>query len=94
MTVLVLLVVTIAVLATRRSGKLATASDAGETLGSLAIKDEGGAPSNIDDKENGTRQTRSARDARRVNNPQPQPKKPSVFSRAKNKLKKIFKNPF
>jgi serine/threonine-protein kinase len=94
MTVLLLLVVTIAVVATRTSGKLATASDAGETLGSLAIKDEGGSSSTPEGKEAGTKQTRGSRDTRRANNPQPQPKKPSVFSRAKNKLKKIFKNPF
>lgn len=93
-TFLLLLVVTIAVLATRTPGKLATASDAGEKLGSLAVKDENGASSTGEGKEDGTGQTRNAREMRRGNNGRQQPKKPSVFSRAKNKLKKIFKNPF
>jgi serine/threonine-protein kinase len=90
---LLLLVVTIAVFATRTSGKLATASDAGETLGSLAVRDSADDSSVAEDKE--TKQgARNTREARREGSRPVQQKKPSVFSRAKNKLKKIFKNPF
>ena len=92
--VLLLLAATIAVFATRTPGKLTAASDAGETLGKLAVKDESGASSTGDGKGIEARQTRNTRETRRANNPPPEQKKPSVFSRAKNKLKKIFKNPF
>jgi serine/threonine-protein kinase len=92
--VVALLVTTIAVFATRPPGKLTVVSDAGEALGSLAVKDEGGTSSTGGAKGSGARQTRGSRETRRVSNPQSQPKKPSVFGRAKNKLKKIFKNPF
>jgi serine/threonine-protein kinase len=91
--ILLLAVITIAVFATRTPAKLTTASDVGGTLGSLAVKEEarGGIETT---NANVGKQTRTSRETRRVNNPPPQPKKPSVFSRAKNKLKKIFKNPF
>jgi serine/threonine-protein kinase len=91
-TALLLLIVVIALAATRTSGKLATASEVGETLGSLAVRD-GGSDSPAADDGRGTRQgTRNNRETRRtspVRRPE-QPKKPSVLSRAKKKLKKIF----
>jgi hypothetical protein len=87
---LLLVAVTIAVFATRTSGKLAAASDVGETLGSLALKD--GGDSSAVDEDKGTKQgTRNTREARRAGSRPAQPKKPSVFSRAKNKIKKIFR---
>jgi serine/threonine protein kinase len=92
-TVLLLLVVTIAVLATRQTGKLTIASDTSEAISGLAVKEEAQTPLETTSA-NVPRQTRNTRETRRVNSPQAQPKKPSVFSRAKNKLKKIFKNPF
>jgi serine/threonine-protein kinase len=91
--ILLLLVITIAVVATRTPAKLTTASDAGETLSSLAIKDEGGTAIE-ESNANVSKQTRNSREPRRPSTQQAPPKKPSVFSRAKNKLKKIFKNPF
>ena len=92
---LLLLVVAIALTATRTSGKLAAASDAGETLSGLAVR-EGVDNSAAEGDEKDNRQgTRNGRETRRANSGrQPAPKKPSVLSRAKNKLKKIFKNPF
>jgi eukaryotic-like serine/threonine-protein kinase len=94
---LLLLVVAIALTATRTSGKLATASDVGETLNGLAVNESLDAAA-AEGEPKGTRQgIRNSREARRANSgrqPQPQPRKPSVLSRAKNKLKKIFKNPF
>jgi serine/threonine-protein kinase len=93
-TFLLALVITIAVLATRAPGKLATASEAGEKLGNLAVKAEDGASPTEGGREGGARQARGARETRRAGGGRPQPKKPSVFSKAKNKLKKIFKNPF
>jgi len=89
---LVLLAVTIAVFATRTSGKLAAASDAGETLGTLALKDDGESSAADEDKDE-RQGTRNARE-RRAGNRSAQSKKPSVFKRALNKAKKIFKNPF
>jgi serine/threonine-protein kinase len=91
--VLLLLVVTIAVVATRPSGKLTTASDVGERTGGLAIKEAPEGPFETTTANVG-RQPRNTRETRRTNSGRPQPKKPSVLSRAKNKLKKIFKNPF
>lgn len=92
---LLLLVVGIALTATRTPGKLAAASDVGETLSSLAVR-EGADNSAAEGPGKENRQgTRNSRETRRANSGrQPQPKKPSVLSRAKNKLKKIFKNPF
>ncbi len=91
--ILLLVVITIAVVATRTPAKLTTASDVGETLGGLAVKEEAGTPSGMTNANVG-RQTRNSRETRRANNQPVQAKKPSVFSRAKKKLKKIFKNPF
>jgi hypothetical protein len=90
MTALLLVAVTIAVFATRTSGKLAAASDVGQTLGSLALKD--GDDGSAVDEGKGTRQgTRGAREPRRAGGRLPPPKKPSVLTRAKNKIKKIFR---
>ena len=94
MIVLVLLGATIVVFATRTPGKLTAASDAGEALGSLAVKDESGASSIKEGKRSGTRQTRSTRETRRVSSQPPQQKKPSRIKRIFNGAKKIFKNPF
>jgi serine/threonine protein kinase len=94
MMILLLLVVSIAVVATRKPVKLTMASDVGESLGSLAVKDEEEAVSTDEVKESGTRQTRSARETRRTTSQRPQPKKPSVIKRGWNKVKKVFKNPF
>ncbi len=91
--VLLLLVITIAVFATRKPAKLTTVSDVGETLSGLAVKEEAVGPVE-ETNANVGRQPRNPSATRRVNNQRAQPKKPSVFSRAKNKLKKIFKNPF
>ena len=89
---LLLLVVIIAFTATRTSGKLATASDIGETLSGIAVR-EGADDSSAEAGEKDSRQgTRNGKETRRASTGrQPPPKKPSVFSRAKNKLKKIFK---
>lgn len=92
-TVLLLAVITIAVVATRTPAKLTTASDAGETLGGLAVKEEAVGPIGMTNA-NVPKQTRNSKEPRRANSQRPEPKKPSVLSRAKNKLKKIFKNPF
>ena len=91
---LLLVAVAIAVTATRTPGKLATANDVGETLSGLAVR-ENANDSLAEGDGKGTKQgTRNAKDTRRANSGRQQPKKPSVFGRAKNKLKKIFKNPF
>ena len=91
---LLLIVITIAVAATRTSGKLAVASEIGETLGSVALREES-ENSPADEKERQTRRgTRGTRETVRVNSRPAQPKKPSVIKRAWNKTKKIFKNPF
>jgi serine/threonine-protein kinase len=94
MMALLLLVITIAVAATRTSGKLAVASEVGETLGSVALRDESGNSSDEEKEEEARRATRNSREARRTNSRPAQPKKPSVIKRAWNKTKKIFKNPF
>lgn len=91
--ILLLAVITIAVVATRTPAKLTTASDAGETLGGLAVKEEAVGPLETINTNVG-RQPRNSRETRRTNSQRQEPKKPSVLSRAKNKLKKIFKNPF
>jgi serine/threonine-protein kinase len=87
--VLLLLVITIAVFATRKPAKLTTVSDVGETLSGLAVKEEAVGPIETTNANVG-RQPRNSTAARRGNNQRAQPKKPSVFSRAKNKIKKIF----
>jgi serine/threonine protein kinase len=91
---LLLLVITIAVAATRTSGKLAVASEVGETLGSVALRDEGGNSSDEEKEEEARQATRNTRETRRTNSRPAQAKKPSVIKRAWNKTKKIFKNPF
>jgi hypothetical protein len=91
-TALILLVVIIAFTATRTSGKLATASDIGETLSGLAVRDGADNSAAEGGGKDSRQETRNSRETRRTNSGrQPPPKKPSVFSRAKNKLKKIFK---
>jgi hypothetical protein len=92
---LLLVVVAIAVTATRTSGKLATASDVGVTLNGLAVNESSDKASAVDEDRGGKPGTRNTtRGTRRTNSERQQPKKPSVLSRAKNKLKKILKNPF
>jgi serine/threonine protein kinase len=91
---LLLLVVTLAVFATRTPGKLSAASDAGETLGSLAVKNGTGSTA-VDSIINQTRQgTRRAADSRRAGVERAPVKKPSRIKRFINGAKKIFKNPF
>lgn len=95
MMALILLVVGIALTATRTSGKLATASDVGETLSGLAVRQDADSSAADNGSKDNRPGTRNNREARRTNGGRQQPpKKPSVLTRAKNKLKKIFKNPF
>lgn len=85
--ILLLLVITIAVVATRTPAKLTTASDAGDALGSLAIKDEDGGAIE-EGNANVPRQTRNSREPRRTNTQQAPPKKPSGIKRTWNKFKR------
>ncbi|MDT4953175.1 MAG: eukaryotic-like serine/threonine-protein kinase [Acidobacteriota bacterium] len=94
MTTLLLLVLSIAFLATRSDGKILAASNS-EALSSLAVfrAKEGGAPLLIDEGKDGSSRRqggRGAREPRRAVNIQP-PKKESKIKRIFNK---IFKNPF
>jgi hypothetical protein len=94
MTTLLLLVLSIAFLATRSDGKILAASNS-EALSSLAVfrAKEGGAPLLIDEGKDGSSRRqdgRGARESRRAVNIQP-PKKESKIKRIFNK---IFKNPF
>jgi serine/threonine protein kinase len=94
---LLLLVVAIAVAATRSSGKLATASDVGQTLGSLAVREESDSAadsSNAEADKDDKQETRNSRDGRRAGSRPSQQKKPSKIERVLNKAKRIFKNPF
>lgn len=93
-TALLLVVVTLAVFATRTPGKLSAASDAGAALGSLAVKSETGSTT-VDAIVNQTKQgTRRATDSRRAGAERTPVKKPSRIKRIFNGAKKIFKNPF
>ncbi|MDT4898730.1 MAG: eukaryotic-like serine/threonine-protein kinase [Acidobacteriota bacterium] len=92
---LLLLVIAIAVVATRTPGKLAVASEVGETLGSVALRGEGAGLSTDEEKEEeARRETRGTKETRRTTSRPAQQKKPSVIRRAWDKTKKIFKNPF
>lgn len=92
---LLLVVVTIAVFATRTPGKLSAASDAGVALGSLAVKGETGSTA-VDAIVIQSRQgTRRAVESHRSGAEQrPIVKKPSRIKKILNGAKKIFKNPF
>jgi serine/threonine protein kinase len=86
---LVLLAVTIAVLATRPAGKLAAASDVGETLGGLAIKGEAGALPAEANKDSAPKpDVRGTDEPRRTSPRRAQPKKSSAIKRGWNKVKK------
>jgi serine/threonine-protein kinase len=91
---LLLVVVTLAVFATRTPGKLSAASDAGAALGSLAVKSETGGTA-VDAIVNQSKQgARRAGESRRAGAERLPEKKPSRIKRILNGAKKIFKNPF
>jgi serine/threonine protein kinase len=95
MTTLILLVLSIALLATRSDGKILAAKNMKEPLSSADVfgAKDGGPPLLIDEGKDDSRRQggRGAKEARRAVNPRPQPKKESKIKRIFNK---IFKNPF
>jgi serine/threonine-protein kinase len=93
---LLLVGATVAVLATRTSGKLSAASDASQILTGLAVIGASESSSSGEVLDDQTRQgaARSGRDNRRAPVQRPQGKKPSRIKRILNGAKKIFKNPF
>jgi hypothetical protein len=85
--VLLLLGGTLMVLATRSSGKLAAASDVGDTLGGLAVREDGD-ETPVEEIRTTGKGTRSADDTRRTAPRKAPVKKPSIIKRGFNKLKK------
>ena len=93
-TALLLLATTIAVVATRKSPKLAVATEAGESLGSLALRDDI-EPAAAGENVSGPRQERRrTEESRQASSRRPPPKKPSAIKRGWNKMKRKIGNLF